>query len=371
MNAEFRDVEMIKLSNFKLTQRTLIQKSSHHSNSITMTSQQSPSEVGMTRSVFLRLELKGYTKVSDGIDLITSTERKALQTKVEDLIDRKGRKDPSLNPRTTKTTLWKLRKRMQALKIQEELVVLNFDKKDNADGDKMIQFYQQEEALGSQEYLQGDEFESDASLQFKRIALLDQTVKIEDLRTRKAKFKKETASKEVKSKSKVANAKKQKVDSSAPVNKATWTAKDESRLRKLLYDRNGTYQKYLIELRVIKVKLCRKGLKLESPEARQLFKSFEEAAQSLTAKQRQDAIWNAKRKEQRICHSIEMTNIVNAANEDANARTIVPSPVDPAELEGISRGCLWAEEQLNDIDENDEDFLEMIERIAEHAVSMF
>ena len=98
---------------------------------------------------------------------------------------------------------------------------------------------------------------------------------------------------------------------------------------------------------------------------------FEEAAQSLTAKERQDAIWSAKKKEQRICNSIEVMNIVNAANENANARTIVPSTVDPAELEGISRGCLWAEEQLNDIDENDEDFLEMIERIAEHAVSMF
>ena len=32
MNAQFRDEEIIVFSNLKLTQRTLIQKSSHHSN---------------------------------------------------------------------------------------------------------------------------------------------------------------------------------------------------------------------------------------------------------------------------------------------------------------------------------------------------
>ena len=323
-------------------------------------------------SIPIHLESKGYTRVSDGIDLITSTERKALQAKVEDLTERRDRKDPTINRESTVTILGRWRKRMQAMKIEEELAVLEFDKKDNVDAERMIDFYKQEQALVQLQLLKGDEFESDTSLQLKQLVLLDYNVKIKDLVAREAKFKEEKkASEKGKSKSKRVKAKKQKVDSGKPVVKTTWTAKDKTLLGRLRQRRGGTYQKYLIELRVIKVELCRKGLKLETPEARQLFKSFEEAAQSLTAKERQDAIWSAKKKEQRICNSIEVMNIVNAANENANARTIVPSTVDPAELEGISRGCLWAEEQLNDIDENDEDFFEMIERIAEHAVSMF
>jgi hypothetical protein len=321
------------------------------------------------QSVCVHLELKGYTKVSDGIDLITSTERKALQTDVENLMNRRNNNDPSLNKVSAATTLYQWRKRMQAMKIEEELAVLEMDKKDNADGERMIDFYKQEQALGRQQYLKGDEFESDKSLQHKQLALRYQSVQIAELRAREAKFKKETKQKKVKSNSKAVNAKKRKVVSGAQVEKTTWTEKDKRQLKQLNAARSNTHQKYLIELRVIKVGLCLKGLKFETPEARQLFKSFEEATQTITQRARsnrkiQDGKKQGKRKD-------NMMNLLNAANENVNVRTIVPSKVDPAELEGIARGCLWAEEQLNDIDENDEDFLEKIERIAEDAVAMF
>ena len=66
-----------------------------------------------------------------------------------------------------------------------------------------------------------------------------------------------------------------------------------------------------------------------------------------------------------------MMNILNTANENTDARTSVPSKVDAAELVSISKSCCLAEEKVHDIEENDVDFLEMIESIAEHAVSMF
>jgi hypothetical protein len=65
------------------------------------------------------------------------------------------------------------------LKKEDELAVLLIDKKDNADGEKVINFYTQEQALGQQQYLNGHEFESDASRQLKNIATLDLKPKIE------------------------------------------------------------------------------------------------------------------------------------------------------------------------------------------------
>lgn len=323
-------------------------------------------------SIPIHLESKGYTRVSDGIDLITSTERKALQAKVEDLTERRDRKDPTINRESTVTILGRWRKRMQAMKIEEELAVLEFDKKDNVNAERMIDFYKQEQALVQLQLLKGDEFESDTSLQLKQLVLLDYNVKIKDLVAREAKFKEEKkASEKGKSKSKRVKAKKQKVDSGKPVVKTTWTAKDKTLLGRLRQRRGGTYQKYLIELRVIKVELCRKGLKLETPEARQLFKSFEEATNTLTQVQRISKIYCAKARESFVNLNDSLRDVLNGVKENANARTIVPSKVDPAELVSISNGCRWAVEQMQDIDENDVDFLEKIERIAERAVSMF
>lgn len=53
-----------------------------------------------------------------------------------------------------------------------------------------------------------------------------------------------------------------------------------------------------------------------------------------------------------------MRDLCNAARKDPNARTIVPSEMDPAELAKIAENCRVAEEQLNDIDDSDMDALE-------------
>ena len=112
------------------------------------------------RSVQYRLQFKGITRISDGIDLITSTERRSLQKEVEDLNKEKEGKDAKAKNGIT-VEVSKLRTKMQTLKVTEELAVLMFDKKDNAEGERVINFYKQEQALGKQQYLDGDEFESD------------------------------------------------------------------------------------------------------------------------------------------------------------------------------------------------------------------
>ena len=120
------------LSNFKLTNGTLIRKSNQYSKSIEMSSQSLPSVRMLDHapySIPINLELKGYTKVSAGIDLITLTECKALQAKVEDLINKRDSKDPRIKKSMIATYLGKWQNRMQAMKIEEELVVLQFDKK--------------------------------------------------------------------------------------------------------------------------------------------------------------------------------------------------------------------------------------------------
>ena len=112
------------------------------------------------------------------------------------------------------------------------------------------------------------------------------------------------------------------------------------------------------------------GLKLESPEARQLFKSFQEAAQARTTIQQHTAA-NSRKPKNGINPSVTLRDILKAANENPNARTIVPSKADSAELAKIAEACRWAEEEVDNIDSSDEDLLEKIEKIAERAVAMF
>ena len=88
-------------------------------------------------------------------------------------------------------------------------------------------------------------------------------------------------------------------------------------------------------------------------------------------KQRAVKVRSGKRRKKTstVTINVEMRDLCNTARKDPNARTIVPSKMDPAELARIAEICRVAEEQLNDIDDSDIDALEKIERIAECAAS--
>jgi hypothetical protein len=311
------------------------------------------------RSVQYRLQFKGITRISDGIDLITSTERRNLQKEVEDLNKEKEGKDAKAKNGIT-VEVSKLRTKMQTLKVTEELAVLMFDKKDNAEGERVINFYKQEQALGKQQYLDGDEFESDTSIQLKKYATLDLKVKISNLAPPQPSGRK-------------VKGKKQKVEDGTTGNGTPLSEKDKKRLARLKSELKVTHQKYLVELKKIKVGLCENGLKRDSPEACQLFKSFQEDANILITVTQYERMRTAKTVEANK-KSVQDTigALYNAVNDNPNACTIVPSEVNPAELARISENCRSAVEQANDVDDTDEDVLAKIQRIAkQHVMQSF
>ena len=308
-------------------------------------------ETTKVRKTDFLTENKGYTNISNGIDLITSEARRRKQVELEELIRVDG----------CRVRMSRLRNILQDLKMREELAVLELDKKNNAAGEKVIEFYRQEQALKQQQYLRNDIFESNRSRQLKLVGL-ECRATIETLKERMKQ---------------AAESKKQKMEDgtskASSVADLEFTEDDQQKLQIRNQQATTAHQDYLIELRAIKENLCAEGLKFESAESRQLFKSFQNDAGIERTDQRYQKEQRKKASESGDATALRemLDELCTAVTNNPNGGLVKSSDIDPEELRRVSRILHAAQKQVKEIDESDANAMELIDRIAERAVSLF
>ena len=303
------------------------------------------------RKTNFAIERNGYTNISNGIDLITSEVRRTKQAELEEL--------KRVNACTTQ--VHRLRNILQELKVREELAVLELYKKNNAAGEKMIEFYRQEQALKSLQYLRNDIFETNRSMQLKQVGLAcNATIKTLKERMNQAD-----------------KCKKQKMEDgtskASSVADLEFTEEDKKKLQYFKQQATVTHQDYQIELMAIKVNLCAEGLKIESEKSRQLFESFQNDA----GIERRDLRY-MKEYQKKASQSDDTTALKEMLNElciavtnNPNGGLVKSSDIDPKEFRRVSGILQAAQKQVKEIDESDANAMELIDRITERAVSLF